>query len=398
MTVSVTSTPPDWWADEYRQSRSVYQRLAAEFEDLLRRKIEAEGLDVVHITSRTKTVDSFLTKLKQKKKYVDPLNEVTDLAGIRIVTYYLEDVERVAALVEQEFEVDPEKSVIKGQEEPDRFGYQSTHLIVTLAAHRRELVEYKELVGLWAEVQIRTATQHAWAAVEHRLGYKNPNDVSDKIARQLYRLSALFELADEQLSQVRQVTAQEKQEFGETFEEGNLDIPVDIASLEAYLDSRHPNLTSALAMAMATADGWTEKREPDSADPGRRERDVRDLARSLKASDILKIEAFDALLSDAHRASSQLELVAEQERNDTSGGAHPDAEAFDADIVNILLFLLVDASPELVESIYEGVTAQAIEKAIEYARPAPAPRSSEIRGGDYGADDATSANGASAGG
>jgi len=69
-------------------------------------------------------------------------------------------------------------------------------------------------------------------------------------------------------------------------------------------------------------------------------------------------------LARAGEVSEQMEHVAELERNDTSGGAHPDAEAFPEDILNILVFLLRKADPQLVDSIYGGMTARAIEEAI----------------------------------
>ena len=357
------TTTPEQWASKYRDSRPKYEYLASRFENLLMQLLKNEELDVVQISSRAKTVESFLTKLKLKNKYAEPLEQVTDLAGIRIVTYYLEDVEIVERLVRSEFTVDEERSVTKGREAPDRFGYQSTHLIVSLNDKRKDQLEWKDLRDMRAEIQIRTATQHAWAAVEHKLGYKNPDVVDAQTARQLSRLSALFELADEQFSQVRRVTANVERQANQDVEEGDLDkISVDLANLQAYLGSEQQNVETALAVA--TAVGWTVKDDTDRTDPGRRERDLRDLARSLKEMHIDTIGRFDAILARAGDVSEQLEHVAELERNDTSGGAHPDAEAFPEDILNILVFLLQRADPLLVESIYGGLTARAIEDAI----------------------------------
>jgi putative GTP pyrophosphokinase len=359
--MSVT-TSTEQWADKYRDGRPRYEWLANRFQDLLTQLLKNEGLDVVQITSRAKTVDSFLSKLKRKNKYAEPLEEVTDLAGVRIVTYYLEDVDTVEGLVRSEFTIDEERSVTKGREALDRFGYQSRHLIVSLDQKRKDSLEWKDLRDLRAEIQIRTATQHAWAAVEHKLGYKNPNVVDAQIARQLFRLSALFELADEQFSQVRSVTAKVERTASENVMEGDLEIGVDLSSLHAYLESDQKNIR--VARAVATAGGWTVKETDDKADPARRERDLRDLARSLKEMHIDTVGRFDQILARAEEVSAQMEHVAELERNDMSGRAHPNAEAFPEDILNILVFLLEKASPELVQSVYGGVTARAIEDAI----------------------------------
>jgi hypothetical protein len=76
------------------------------------------------------------------------------------------------------------------------------------------------------------------------------------------------------------------------------------------------------------------------------------------------VKAFDEILARAGEASREMEYVAELEQNDSSGDGHPNAEAFPEDILNMLLFLVERVNRELVESVYGGVTARAIEEAI----------------------------------
>ena len=363
-----TSTSPEAWAAKYRDSRPQYDKLAKKFEELVTKVLETEGYEVIQISSRTKTVQSFLAKLERKKdKYGDPLKEVTDLAGIRVVTYYVEDVQNVVDLFRPHFTVDERRSVVKGGEEPDKFGYQSTHLIVTVSEARKKFPEWSEFAGMWAEIQIRTATQHAWAAVEHKLGYKNPANVPPALARQLYCLSALFELADVQFSQVRDSMDDLQDQFAKKLIAGELDLSVDVSSVEAYLRN---SSVATRAVEVAEVAGWKAQSDASLADPRRRERDLGDLAESLIKLGISKIKDFDELLSRVDSVADALEEVAAQERNDISGGAHPDAEAFPEDLLTVVVFLIARAPPEIVESVYGGVTAQAIQDAIENAAPA----------------------------
>jgi len=83
------------------------------------------------------------------------VTEVTDLAGIRVVTYYLEYVKKVEQLVREQFNIDDERAVTKGREAADRFGYRSTHLIVALSDDRNKLQEYSDLADKWVEIQLR---------------------------------------------------------------------------------------------------------------------------------------------------------------------------------------------------------------------------------------------------
>src|SRR5207302_1889866 len=88
--------------------------------------------------------------------------------------------------------------------ETDQFGYQSDHYIMSLRSGRAEKREWAKFAGLKAEIQVRTALQHAWAAVDHKLNYK-PERETDRpqIGRGLSRLAAMFELADEEFSRLR---------------------------------------------------------------------------------------------------------------------------------------------------------------------------------------------------
>jgi ppGpp synthetase/RelA/SpoT-type nucleotidyltranferase len=88
------------------------------------------------------------------------LGDLTDIAGVRVITYFSSDVDRVADIIRGEFTVDTEHSIDKGALlDPDRFGYLSLHHVVTLSKSCGKLPKYKRLVSLKAEIRIRSIRQ-----------------------------------------------------------------------------------------------------------------------------------------------------------------------------------------------------------------------------------------------
>ena len=104
--------------------------------------IKENKVDFLSVTSRTKTVDSFINKI-QRKSYKNPEKENFDFAGIRVITFIETDVDKVSNIIEANFEVHPEKSLNKTDElGVDRFGYRSVHLVCDLGTTRCSLGEF----------------------------------------------------------------------------------------------------------------------------------------------------------------------------------------------------------------------------------------------------------------
>lgn len=133
------------------------------------------------------------------------MEQITDLAGIRLITHYEDDVDRVAQIIESEFVVDAVNSIDKRKAlDPDRFGYLSLHYVISLRDDRAALKEYRSFEGLKAEVQIRSILQHTWAEIEHDTGYKSDVEVPKHIRRRFSRLAGLLELADQEFIGIRE--------------------------------------------------------------------------------------------------------------------------------------------------------------------------------------------------
>ncbi len=228
---------PEEWGIAYKKELSRYEKFTNKLKNLIIELLQKHNIEIAQIESRTKSVESFVEKIK-RKDYSNPLEEITDLVGIRIITYYKEDVDKIGEIIKKEFEVDWGNSIDKAQTlDPDRFGYLSVHYVVSLSSSRKELTEWKDFKNIKAEIQVRTVLQHAWAAIDHKLRYKTAKEVPKNLRRQLFRLSALLELADEEFSSLRERIEKVEERYLQNVEVGRLDIELDLNSLEIYFNA-----------------------------------------------------------------------------------------------------------------------------------------------------------------
>lgn len=287
----MTEVSPDNWGAKYSAQRYWYETLTKRLEALIITLLADAKIDVVNVESRAKSVQSFIDKIEAQKetRFKDPIDEITDIVGVRIITYYLEDVAKVGSLIDDEFEVEKADLVDKGNDTPDRFSYRSMHYVVRLSPRRRELREWKEYANVRAEIQVRTALQHAWSAVHHKLDYKPAVALPRELQRRLYRLNALFELADEQFSQLRDQREKIESSYKHGVREGLLEIPLNEASIKAYFESGKGNAIAELA-ALSGANIVV----PDSR---RLARDREDLLSVLTENDITTVAELDDYLT-----------------------------------------------------------------------------------------------------
>lgn len=151
------------------------QQAARVLEDRLRRCLEdVPRVDL--ICCRAKSVESFVRKVLRKHgKYANPLTDIQDQIGARVVVFYLDDVQRVTEKVLREFR-HIEDQVIE-QPEPERFGYEARHLVCLLPI---DIIETYRLPLDFFELQICTLFQHAWAQANHDLGYKPKEKITEE--------------------------------------------------------------------------------------------------------------------------------------------------------------------------------------------------------------------------
>lgn len=189
---------------EYDEQSAVMAQLGPRLRQLVEELLLENSLRTHSVTFRVKGKQSLRDKVARSEGKYQRLRDVTDVLGIRIITYFPDEVDTVARVVEDEFEIDPEESVDKRSLlDPDRFGYLSLHYIARLPIKRRELTEYRRFEECRFEVQIRSILQHAWAEIEHDLGYKSEKAIPRPVRRRFFRLAGLLEIADMEFTSIR---------------------------------------------------------------------------------------------------------------------------------------------------------------------------------------------------
>lgn len=241
--------------EEYDQHRDRYDRFVSEIKHQIVNILQMEHIVCNAVTSRLKGRDSLSKKLEQKGDKYTTLSDITDIAGVRIITYYIDDVSKASKIIEREFVVDTANSIDKSEMlEPDRFGYCSVHYVVEMSQSRLNLPEYNDFVGMKCEIQIRSVLQHAWAEIEHDLGYKSEIAIPKNIRRNFSRLSGLLEIADDEFQQIRcflQSYQSEAEERIERKEFGNDELDAVLLSMIVKTDARIIDLNAKLASLFA---------------------------------------------------------------------------------------------------------------------------------------------------
>lgn len=240
-------TPLDVWRDHTELIRRFlelgpsHDRLAREVAYCLEKRLREAQIEYAAISSRAKALDSFLDKI-QRKRYRDPLEQVTDLAGVRLVHLYRSDGEKIEAIIRDEFEIIEAASTLD-QQGADRFGYGAIHFVVRLGP-KSSGARYDDLKELRCEVQVRTAVQDAWAIISHHLVYKREQDVPKALRRKINSLAGLLETADDQFDQIRIERAEYRVKLEQSLRKGPeaLEQEINVDTVSAFLKQTIPTL------------------------------------------------------------------------------------------------------------------------------------------------------------
>jgi ppGpp synthetase/RelA/SpoT-type nucleotidyltranferase len=225
------------WEKQYQDIRPQYREYCKKLKDLISELLKRNSILFHVIECRAKTENSFSEKIhRQGKIYSNPLEEITDFCGIRIIVYYNDDIDKICELINEEFIIDEKRSVDKRKIlKDDQFGYLSVHKIISLKANRAKLSEWSSFKDFCAEIQIRTVLQHAWASISHTLQYKRESEIPQELHRKLIRLSGLLELADEEFFEVKNKQELIEKKIDENLENKDYNIPINVFSIKIYL-------------------------------------------------------------------------------------------------------------------------------------------------------------------
>ena len=210
--------------EEYREKTEMFNRMKDIVLGQLRSCVKKSGMAVTALEARVKTEKSLAGKLELKGNKYQTLSDVTDLVGARIITFYSDEVDKIAALIDNEFDIDWENSVDKRKLlGKDMFGYLSLHYICRIPKEVCSDPAMPELNTFRFEIQIRTALQHVWANMNHDTGYKSGFEVPSEYIRTLSRLAGLLELADDEFSRIRKSLTEYRRKMEELVKDGSFD-------------------------------------------------------------------------------------------------------------------------------------------------------------------------------
>ena len=176
-----------------REVRTKLEILDSEF------KVRYARNPIHHIDSRLKSRESIRGKLQRKglPETIEAAEEnLTDIAGIRVICNYVDDIYLVAKLLSRQRDVElvEEKDYIKS---PKESGYRSLHLVVRIPVF---LSSHSEMVPV--EVQIRTIAMDFWASLEHQLRYKSDQETTAPLRKRLQKCAEISASLDKEMQDI----------------------------------------------------------------------------------------------------------------------------------------------------------------------------------------------------
>lgn len=230
----------------YRVVRGRYEAFAQTVKAIIGQVLQTANIKVNSVDFRAKDPESFGAKAElpsdtdqREPKYWRPVDEITDLAGVRIIAFFPRDVTSIGECIEKEFDILERTDLSRALLQEDRFGYQSEHYLVRLNDKRAALPEYEPHRDLVAEIQVRTILQHAWAEIEHDIQYKAAITTPNPIRRKFMSLAGLLEIADREFQAIQDEDKEFKQVARTSVEKGVLDaVEITADALRSYLDMK----------------------------------------------------------------------------------------------------------------------------------------------------------------
>ncbi len=221
---------------EYAARRPALVASTDHYLQLVTALLDDAGINYLSITARTKSVESFAAKavriVGERRLYSDPLVEITDQVGLRVITYLREDVDAVATLLADEMRLLDDRDMGLETAREGRWGYASRHLLVGVEGEQQP-----------ASIQVRTVLQHAWAEFEHDIRYKGsiPAEHAPDLDRRFTLAAGLLELADREFTGIRErlLVTMTDDEAIEDEAETSTDPRIATPVLATYLGNRY---------------------------------------------------------------------------------------------------------------------------------------------------------------
>lgn len=190
------------WEKFFIPYEQAVEELVTKFKILKRQFITiGEYSPIELVMGRVKKASSILEKMNRYKVSMDEVDyQIDDIAGIRIITQFVDDIDKVVQLIRdrdgKDLFIVKEKDYINNKKES---GYRSYHIIIHYP------VQYSlGSKDIFAEIQIRTLAMNFWATIEHSLNYKYKMDIDERIQRRLKNAAEAAFLLDQEMSEIRE--------------------------------------------------------------------------------------------------------------------------------------------------------------------------------------------------
>lgn len=221
--------------EDYRKQRDNFLQLGDTVHSILDEICKDAGIKPLGIEHRVKKEKSLAGKLERSGGWYSTFEDLTDILGARIICFFSDDIDKIGKSVEERFIIDWDNSSDKrALIKADSFGYLSLHYICSLPFN----AGYPDnICGKKFEIQIRTALQHAWAAIEHDLGYKSEFGVPRSVIREFSRIAGLLEIADDEFVRTRDHMREYTEDIRQKIIENKADdVHIDSISLNEYVN------------------------------------------------------------------------------------------------------------------------------------------------------------------
>ena len=186
----------------FEKLMAIYDMAIAEVEtkiNILQREFKVfYNYDLIdHINTRIKQPDSIVNKMKKKGyelTYKEMIENINDIAGIRVICQLKDDIFKIRNLIEQMpgIYIEKEKDYVN---HPKESGYSSYHMIVKVP-----VTLSKQIIYVKVEIQIRTLAMDFWASLEHKMKYKTDKEVNKKTSKELVNYAKIVNKIDNKIA------------------------------------------------------------------------------------------------------------------------------------------------------------------------------------------------------
>lgn len=192
----------------YESEYSIRTRFEQDIVRIIKNIITSAGYPILLMDTRTKEVDNFIAKANRpgkngaKFKYKNPLSEITDITGVRIIVQFKDVAREIADILRNNLVVDEKNSrdsILESH--PTHFSYPAIHIVASLS-DKLVSENHCEFIKDWKfEIQIRTVLEHAWAELSRQYFYNN--SALNASQRELACLAAEIERIDSDFIKLR---------------------------------------------------------------------------------------------------------------------------------------------------------------------------------------------------